>query len=321
MNLNENNLIGILVTGGAGFIGSHFVDLISNSGRYEITVIDSLTYAANIENLSGSMERIDFQKIDITDVSAVDKLFAEKSFQKVVHFAAESHVDNSLLNPSVFIDTNIKGTQVLLDASRKYGLEKFLHISTDEVYGSIKEGSFTEEDAFNPSSPYSASKAGAEHLVNAAAISFDLPVNIVRCSNNYGPRQFSEKYIPLAITKLLNGEKIPVYGTGKNSREWLYVSDCCEAIELVLESKEQNTIYNISSGDELSNIQVASEILGRLNKNSRDLEFVADRKGHDFRYSISSEKISTELGWLPVTDFSTGIEKTINWYKTTLGAK
>lgn len=314
------NKVKVLVTGGAGFIGSHFVDLMSETGRYDITVVDSLTYAASLDNLADSMDKIEFLNIDITDVAAIDQLFARKSFQKVVNFAAESHVDNSLLNPAIFIDTNIKGTQVLLDASCKYGLERFVQISTDEVYGSILEGSFKEEDAFNPSSPYSASKAGAEHLVNAAATSFGLQVNIVRCSNNYGPRQFSEKFIPLAITKLLNGKKIPVYGNGKNSREWMYVADCCHAIQLVLEKSEPNKIYNISSGNEFNNLYVASEILRKFNKKKEDLEFVIDRKGHDFRYSVNSKKILLDLGWVATTEFSKGLDETISWYKSKLGS-
>lgn len=314
MNIQLNGKARVLITGGAGFIGSHFADLLAKDEAYQITIVDVLTYAAELENLKNIEHRINFQKIDITDPRAIDQLFASGSFDQVIHFAAESHVDNSLINPSIFIDTNVKGTQILLDASIKYKVQKFLHISTDEVYGSISHGSFDETARFNPSSPYSASKAGAEHLVQAARNSFGLNINIVRCSNNFGPRQFPEKLIPLAISRILQNQKIPIFGDGKNSREWLYVGDCCLAIKLVLEKGMRNSVYNISSGIEHTNLFVVREILQLLGQGDELLEYVTDRKGHDFRYSINSTKISKELGWVPTTDFAEGMRETVNWY-------
>jgi dTDP-glucose 4,6-dehydratase len=306
----------VLVTGGAGFIGSNFIQTLIQKHKYNVTVLDSLTYAGSLENLNPVIDVIKFESCDIRDQHLVNKAFELGNFQTVIHFAAESHVDNSLLNPTLFIDTNIKGTQNLLTASIKHNVEKFLHISTDEVYGSIVQGSFFEKSNFNPSSPYSASKAAAEHLVNAAQKTYGLVTNIVRCSNNYGPRQHPEKLIPLVILKAIQNQTIPVYGNGLNSREWINVKDCCDAILLVMENGAANSVYNISSEQEQSNIDIVSQILAMLEKTTDLIRFVEDRKGHDFRYAISSERIKSELGWEAKTSFSDGLTETIDWYRT-----
>jgi dTDP-glucose 4,6-dehydratase len=305
----------VLVTGGAGFIGSNFVQMLIQKQKYEVTVLDSLTYAGSLDNLSPVLSGIKFEQVDIRDPHRVNEIFKLGTFQIVVHFAAESHVDNSLLNPTIFIDTNIKGTQNLLNASIEHNVQKFLHISTDEVYGSIDHGSFLEESPFNPSSPYSASKAAAEHLVNAAHKTFGLVTNIVRCSNNYGPRQHPEKLIPLVILKAIQNHTIPIYGNGLNSREWINVKDCCEAILLVMENGAANSVYNISSEREQNNLDIVYQILSILEKPTDLIRFVEDRKGHDFRYAIDSGKIKSELGWEAKIGSAEGLAETIAWYR------
>lgn len=306
----------VLVTGGAGFIGSNFIQLLIQKRKYNVTVLDSLTYAGSLDNLDPLLDVIKFERSDIFDQHRVNEIIKLGNFQTVVHFAAESHVDNSLLNPTLFIDTNIKGTQNLLNASIEYNVQKFIHISTDEVYGSIDHGSFIEQSPFNPSSPYSASKAAAEHLVNAAHKTFGLITNIVRCSNNYGPRQHPEKLIPLVILKAIQNQTIPIYGTGLNSREWINVKDCCEAILMVMENGSANSVYNISSEQEQSNLEIVSQILAILEKPTDLIRFVEDRKGHDFRYAINSGKIQSELGWKTKTSFDVGLAETVGWYRT-----
>jgi dTDP-glucose 4,6-dehydratase len=304
----------ILVTGAAGFIGSEFLVQLTANGEYEITVIDSLTYAGRLENLNEVKNKIKFEKLDIRNRQDLGELFKNSNFDKVVHFAAESHVDNSISNPNIFLETNVFGTQNLIEMSIKYGVTEFLHVSTDEVYGSLVSGFASEEDSFNPASPYSASKAAAEHFVNAAKHTFNLNTKIVRCSNNYGPRQYPEKLIPFFISKIDKGENVTLYGTGKNIREWIHVSDCAAGIILVLNSEKPNEIYNISSGQFYSNVQVAGLILSHFGLDDSKISYIEDRKGHDFRYAINSKKITDELGWVPKIDFNHGLIDTIDWY-------
>lgn len=304
----------LLVTGGAGFIGSEFAIQIVQNRKFEVTVLDSLTYAGNVRNLESCKHEIDFVKIDIRDISELDSLFKKKQFTHVVHFAAESHVDNSISNPVVFAETNVLGTLNLLQVSRKYLINRFLHISTDEVYGSIKEGFFTETSPLNPSSPYAASKAAAEHFVLSFLHTHKLPVLMVRCSNNYGPRQFPEKLIPYFISRLLKNESVPVYGDGKNVREWMHVSDCARGIALVLESGKIGEIYNISSGIFRENLEVTRLLVNIMEKSSDLISFVEDRKGHDFRYAIDSSKIRKELGWEPNVPLEEGLHETVRWF-------
>jgi dTDP-glucose 4,6-dehydratase len=302
----------ILVTGGAGFIGSNFVNYLSGK-NHELIILDSLTYAANIKNLNG-LQAKDYKLVvgDICDKRLLKSIFSEIDY--VVHFAAESHVDNSILAPDKFITTNIVGTHNLLEATREHSIKKFLYVSTDEVYGSIDLGSFVESDNYNPSSPYSASKAAAEMLVLAYGKTFGINFNISRCSNNYGPRQHKEKLIPCFIDLLKNSKPVKLYGTGLNVRDWIYVDDHCEALYTILKNGVDKQIYNISSSQELSNLEI-TEILVNTMGVSRDLiQYVEDRPGHDFRYSISSEKILAELGFSPKVSFEEGIQKTLNWY-------
>jgi dTDP-glucose 4,6-dehydratase len=304
----------ILVTGAAGFIGSEFIIQLAANENHEISVVDSLTYAGRLRNLAEVKHKIKFEKLDIRNRQSLEEFFRFGSFDKVVHFAAESHVDNSILNPNIFLETNIFGTQNLIEVSVKYGVSEFLHVSTDEVYGSLMSGFASEEDSFNPASAYSASKAAAEHFINAAKHTFKLNIKIVRCSNNYGPRQYPEKLIPFFLSKVKQGENVTLYGTGKNIREWLHVSDCAAGIILVLQSQKPNEIYNISSGQFYSNVEVAGLILNHFGLDERRISYVEDRKGHDFRYAISSKKITDELGWVPKIDFEQGLTDTINWY-------
>jgi len=304
----------ILVTGAAGFIGSEFLIQLTANQNYEISVIDSLTYAGRLRNLAEVEHKISFEKLDIRNRQSLEELFKNGGFEKVVHFAAESHVDNSISNPAIFLETNIFGTQNLLEMSVKYGVSEFLHVSTDEVYGSLTSGFATEETSFNPASAYSASKASAEHFVNAAKHTFKLDVKIVRCSNNYGPRQYPEKLIPFFISKLRQGNNVTLYGTGENIREWLHVSDCAAGILMVLESQKTNEIYNISSGQFYTNLEVANLILNHFGLDQDKITYIEDRKGHDFRYAISSKKIIDELHWQPKIDFKQGLTATINWY-------
>lgn len=302
----------ILVTGGAGFIGSNFVNYLSGKNHHLI-ILDSLTYAADVKNLT-ELDTMHNKLVigDICDKNILKSVFPQIDY--VIHFAAESHVDNSILSPDKFISTNVLGTHNLLEAAREYSVKKFLYVSTDEVYGSIDSGSFVESDNYNPSSPYSASKAAAEMLVMAYGKTFGINFNISRCSNNYGPRQHREKLIPCFIDLLKNSKPVKLYGTGLNVRDWIYVDDHCEALYRILKSGVDKQIYNISSSEELSNLEI-TEILVKAMGVSRDLiQYVEDRPGHDFRYSISSEKIFADLEFLPKVTFEEGIKKTLSWY-------
>lgn len=307
----------VLVTGGAGFIGSNFVKYMLNKySEYTIINLDALTYAGNLENLKDveSNKNYRFVKGNICDVDLVDELFKE-GLDYVVNFAAESHVDRSIEDPGIFVKTNIMGTQVLLDASKKYGIKKYLQVSTDEVYGSLgATGYFTEETPLTPNSPYSASKAGADMMVRAYHETFGLPVNITRCSNNYGPYQFPEKLIPLMISNALEDKELPVYGDGLNVRDWLYVEDHCGAIDLVLHEGKVGELYNIGGNNEKTNIEIVKLILENLGKPESLIKYVKDRLGHDKRYAIDSSKIQGALGWEPRYKFGNGIQKTITWY-------
>ena len=311
----------VIVTGGAGFIGSNFVFyMLKKHPDYEIICLDSLTYAGNLSTLKDVMDNPNFKfvKLDIRDREGVYKLFEEEKPDVVVNFAAESHVDRSIENPEIFLETNIIGTSVLMDACRKYGIKRFHQVSTDEVYGDLPldrpDLFFHEDTPLHTSSPYSSSKASADLLVGAYGRTFNLPVTISRCSNNYGPYQFPEKLIPLMIQRALNNEKLPVYGDGKNVRDWLYVEDHCKAIDLILENGKPGEVYNIGGHNEMANIDIVKLICHYLDKPYSLIEHVTDRKGHDRRYAIDPEKIHNELGWLPETMFKDGIKKTIQWY-------
>jgi len=307
----------ILVTGGAGFIGSNFIKYMLNKyDNYRIINLDALTYAGNLENLKEIEQnsKYTFIKGSITDRTLVDSIVAN-GVTHIINFAAESHVDRSIENPGIFIETNIMGTQVLLDTAKKYQVEKYIQVSTDEVYGSLGEtGYFTEETPLAPNSPYSASKASADLLVRAYHETFGLPVNITRCSNNYGPYQFPEKLIPLMIANASENKELPVYGDGKNVRDWLHVEDHCSAIDLVLHKGKSGEVYNIGGNNEKQNIEIVRLILTYLNKPESLIKYVKDRPGHDRRYAIDSQKIQNELGWKPKYTFEKGIEDTIKWY-------
>ncbi len=311
----------IIVTGGAGFIGSNFIYYeLKNHPDDRIICLDNLTYAGNLETLELAMENPNFRfvKADIADKEAVDKLFSDEKPDIVVNFAAESHVDRSIDNPGIFLQTNIIGTQVLMDACRKYGIKRYHQVSTDEVYGDLPldrpDLFFTEETPIHTSSPYSSSKAGADLLVLAYYRTYGLPVSITRCSNNYGPYHFPEKLIPLMISRALADESLPVYGTGENIRDWLYVEDHCAAIDLVMRKGREGEVYNVGGHNEKSNLDVVKTILKKLGKPESLITFVTDRPGHDMRYAIDPTKIHSELGWLPQTKFEDGIELTIDWY-------
>lgn len=309
----------LLVTGGAGFIGSNFVEHIAlKYPDYKIIVFDSLTYAGDLENLPDifftDTNKYEFIKGNIANQESVNVLIP-KDVDAIINFAAESHVDNSIANPGIFLSTNILGTYNLLEFARKNNIPKFVQISTDEVYGSIDEGLFTENTQINPNSPYSASKASADHMVRAYHETFGLNTNITRCSNNYGPRQHEEKLIPKTIKRALNNEAIPVYGNGSNIRDWLYVEDHCSAIDLVLHKGTPGEVYNIGGSNEVTNTEVVKTILYILNKSLGLIAYVDDRLGHDKRYAIDSSKIQRELNWEPSTkSFIKGLDKTINWY-------
>lgn len=284
--------------------------------NYEIVNVDALTYAGNLENLTEiqNNQNYRFVKANIADAQAIDELFRE-GVDVVVNFAAESHVDRSILEPEIFVKTNVLGTQVLLDAAKKYGVTKFVQVSTDEVYGSLGEtGLFSETTPLTPNSPYSASKAGGDLLVRAYHETFGLPINITRCSNNYGPYQFPEKLIPLMIANALNDKQLPIYGDGLNIRDWLYVEDHCSAIDLVIHKGCNGEVYNIGGNNERTNIHIVKTILGHLGKPDSLIKYVEDRLGHDRRYGIDATKIVTELGWKPKHTFETGIQETIDWY-------
>ncbi|QGG58194.1 dTDP-glucose 4,6-dehydratase [Paenibacillus sp. B01] len=307
----------LLVTGGAGFIGSNFVLYMAEKyPEYEIINVDALTYAGNLENLK-SVEgnpKVRFVKADITKRDELEPLF-QAGVDVVSNFAAESHVDRSILEPDVFVKTNVLGTQTLLELAKQYGVQKFVQVSTDEVYGTLGEtGLFTEETPLAANSPYSASKAGADLLVRAYHETFGLPVNITRCSNNYGPFQFPEKLIPLMIQNALQDKPLPVYGDGLNVRDWLYVEDHCSAIDLVIHKGVNGEVYNVGGRNERNNLQVVKTILQELGKPESLIQFVKDRLGHDRRYAIDADKIRSELGWTPKHDYESGIRATIRWY-------
>lgn len=311
----------IIVTGGAGFIGSNFVfHMLKKYPDYRIICLDKLTYAGNLSTLKDVMDKPNFRfvKLDICDREGVYKLFEEEKPDIVVNFAAESHVDRSIEDPDIFLRTNILGTAVMMDACRKYGIERYHQVSTDEVYGDLPldrpDLFFTEETPIHTSSPYSSSKASADLLVQAYNRTFGLPVTISRCSNNYGPYHFPEKLIPLMIANALNNKPLPVYGEGLNVRDWLYVEDHCKAIDLIIHNGRVGEVYNIGGHNEMKNIDIVKIICKELNKPESLITYVADRKGHDMRYAIDPTKIHGELGWLPETKFEDGIKKTIKWY-------
>ncbi len=311
----------ILVTGGAGFIGSNFVYYeLEKYPQDKIVCLDALTYAGNLHTLEDAMknEKFKFVKGDIADRELVYKLFEQEKFDIVVNFAAESHVDRSVENPEIFLKTNIIGTSVLMDASRKYGVKRYHQVSTDEVYGDLPldrpDLFFTEDTPIHTSSPYSSSKAAADLLVQAYSRTYGLPVSISRCSNNYGPYHFPEKLIPLMISRALADESLPVYGKGENVRDWLYVEDHCAAIDLIIRKGKEGEVYNIGGHNEKTNLEVVKTILKALGKPESLITYVTDRPGHDLRYAIDPTKIHNDLGWLPQTKFDEGIEKTIKWY-------
>ena len=311
----------ILVPGGAGFIGTNFVYYqLQHHPEDRVVCLDALTYAGNLENLTEALKnpRFRFVKGDIADREAVNALFEEEKPDIVVNFAAESHVDRSITQPELFLRTNIMGTQVLMDACRKYGLQRYHQVSTDEVYGDLPldrpDLFFTEDTPIHTSSPYSASKASADLLVLAYFRTFHLPVSITRCSNNYGPYHFPEKLIPLMITRALNDQSLPVYGKGENVRDWLYVEDHCAAIDLVMRKGREGEVYNVGGHNERTNLDVVKTVLRELGKPESLITFVTDRPGHDRRYAIDPSKIHAELGWLPRTKFDDGIHQTVQWY-------
>ena len=311
----------IIVTGGAGFIGSNFIFYqLASHPEDRVVCLDKLTYAGNLSTLASVMDQPNFRfvRADICDHEAVDRLFDEEKPDVVVNFAAESHVDRSIEDPGVFLRTNVLGTQVLMDACRKHGIGRYHQVSTDEVYGDLPldrpDLFFTEETPLHASSPYSASKAGADLLALAYHRTFGLPVTISRCSNNYGPYHFPEKLIPLMIANCLNDRPLPVYGKGENVRDWLYVEDHCKAIDLIVRRGRAGEVYNVGGHNEMRNIDIVKLICRELGKPESLITYVADRKGHDMRYAIDPTKIHNELGWLPETKFADGIQKTIRWY-------
>ena len=311
----------ILVTGGAGFIGSNFIfHMLKKYPDYRIVCLDKLTYAGNLSTLSSVLEEPNFRfvRLDICDREGVFRLFEEERPDIVVNFAAESHVDRSIEDPGIFLQTNILGTATLMDACRKFGIRRFHQVSTDEVYGDLPltrpDLFFTEATPLHTSSPYSASKASADLLVLAYHRTYSLPVTISRCSNNYGPYHFPEKLIPLMIINALDEKPLPVYGTGENVRDWLYVEDHCKAIDLIIHKGREGEVYNVGGHNERKNIDIVRLICRALGKSESLISYVADRKGHDMRYAIDPTKIHNELGWLPETKFEDGIQKTIQWY-------
>ncbi len=311
----------IIVTGGAGFIGSNFIFyMLKKYPDYRIVCLDKLTYAGNLSTLAPIMDNPSFRfvKADICDADAVDKLFIEEKPNIIVNFAAESHVDRSIENPNIFLETNIMGTATLMNACLKHGIDRYHQVSTDEVYGDLPldrpDLFFTEETPIHTSSPYSTSKASADLLVLAYYRTYGLPVTISRCSNNYGPYHFPEKLIPLMIANALNDKPLPVYGEGINVRDWLYVEDHCKAIDLIIHKGRVGEVYNVGGHNEMRNIDIVKLICKELGKPESLIKFVTDRKGHDMRYAIDPTKIHNELGWLPETKFEDGIKKTIDWY-------
>jgi dTDP-glucose 4,6-dehydratase len=307
----------LLVTGGAGFIGSNFIrHMIEIHPDLEIVNFDILTYAGNLDNLKGfdKQSRYTFIKGDICDQVLVNATLKKIPVDAIVHFAAESHVDRSITDPSAFVKTNVLGTHTLLEAARKHSVPKFIHISTDETYGSIMKGSFKETDILSPSSPYSASKAGSDLLALSYYTTYHLPVIVTRCTNNFGPYQYPEKLIPLFITNLIKGKKVPVYGTGKNVRDWIHVNDHCRAVEFLLDRGAPGEVYNIGGGHEKTNLEITNKILELLGKDTSMVEYVNDRPGHDFRYSLDSSKLRN-MGWQPRYSFDDALEETVTWYR------
>lgn len=311
----------ILVTGAAGFIGGNFVHyMLKTYPTYRIIGLDLLTYAGNMETLKDAVENPNFvfYKADIADAVEIDRIFDTERPDIIVNFAAESHVDRSIADPGLFLRTNILGTQVLMDASRKYGVKRYHQVSTDEVYGDLPLDKpdlfFTEETPIHTSSPYSASKAASDLLVQAYHRTFGLPMTISRCSNNYGPYHFPEKLIPLIISRALADEKLPVYGTGENIRDWLYVEDHCAAIDLIIHNGRNGEVYNVGGHNERTNLEVVKTILKELGKSEELITYVGDRLGHDMRYAIDPTKMMNELGWEPTIKFDEGIKQTIKWY-------
>jgi dTDP-glucose 4,6-dehydratase len=306
----------LLVTGGAGFIGSNFIrHILKEHPDWEITNLDKLTYAGNLENLKDIEDnpRYHFVKGDITDRELISNILQD-GFDAIINFAAESHVDRSILDASPFIETNIKGTQILLEGARQYKVGRFVQVSTDEVYGSTEKGKFTEKSPLAPNSPYSASKTAADLLCHAYWKSYQLPVMITRCSNNLGPFQFPEKLIPLAITNVLENKPIPVYGDGLNVRDWIYVEDHCRALDKVLQKGKPGEVYNIGANVEKTNLELIHRLLDIMGKSHELITFVNDRPGHDRRYALDITKISTELGWKPVYSFDKALSTTVDWY-------
>jgi len=304
----------VLITGGAGFIGSEFVRLCVAEGD-EVCVLDALTYAGDRERLREVAEAVRFVRTDVTDWDRVNRAIEDFKPDGVVHLAAESHVDRSIRDSAPFLRTNVEGTRVILEASRRHAIDRIVHISTDEVYGALgKDGHFAEDSPIRPNSPYAASKAGGELLARAYHHTYGLPVSIVRPCNNFGPWQYPEKLLPVILAKALRHESLPLYGAGSNVREWLHVSDCCTAISRVLREGKPGRVYNVGSGIERSNIEVAKLVLGLLGEPEGLISFVDDRPGHDFRYSLDSSRLRSELGWSPDVSFERGFEKTVEWY-------
>ncbi|MFO8052475.1 MAG: dTDP-glucose 4,6-dehydratase [Candidatus Omnitrophota bacterium] len=303
----------ILITGGAGFIGSHFVKEAVSKG-FKVVVVDKLSYCADLKRLESIKGKYKFYKTDICKKLEIESIFAREKPDYVVNFAAESHVDRSIQSSGVCVKTNVLGTHVLLDCAKMYKVKKFIHTSTDEVYGQIEKGKFRETDSLQPRSPYSASKAAADCLVKSYVSTYNFPAIIVRPSNNYGPWQYPEKFMPVVIYKALAGERVPVYGRGKNKREWLYVLDCVKAISLILDKGKIGQIYNVGSREEKENKEVAEDVLKKIGKPENLIQFVKDRPGHDFRYSLNCDKIK-KLGWKSNNTFNQGLDKTIGWYQ------
>jgi len=306
----------LLITGGAGFIGSNFIHrMVESHLDLEIINLDLLTYAGNPDNLKGIYKdpRYTFIKGDICDRDIVNAILKKNQVDAIIHFAAESHVDRSIIDSTDFVRTNVTGTYNLLECARLHSIQKFIHISTDEVYGSTPDGSFTETDILSPSSPYSASKAGSDLLALSYFTTHNLPVVVTRCTNNYGPYQFPEKLIPFFVTNLIEGKKVPVYGTGKNVRDWIHVNDHCRAVEFLLRKGVPGEIYNIGGGNERTNLEITHKILALLQKDKSMIDYVKDRPGHDFRYSVDCSKLRS-LGWMPEYSFDDGLAATVTWY-------
>ena len=311
----------LMISGGAGFIGSRFAEMLVTQeipNTYSsITVVDNLTYSGNLSNLDSviSTPQFYFHQVDICNQSGIEAVLLERSIDVIVNFAAESHVDRSIESSFEFLQTNVMGTQNLLDLAKKHGIKRYVQISTDEVYGAIASGSWEEDEPLKPNSPYSASKAGADLLVLAYGKTYGMNIGITRCCNNYGLRQFPEKIIPLFVSNLIDGKSVPIYGDGKQIREWIHVDDHCRAVAAVVDKGKPGEIYNIAGTDEFENIELARKIIRFFGKNeSEAFNFVADRKGHDIRYSLTGNKIREELGFVPAIDFETGLKETIDWY-------